>query len=70
MPVLNQEILINPELSHAWCQYSKFGTVHDIFSLILAVILFDHFLFDHFYRLIWVPFPIQKWPLFSHFHVF
>ena len=27
-------------------------------------------LFGHFYRLIWESFPIQKWPLFSQFHVF
>ena len=27
-------------------------------------------LFGHFYRLIWEAFPIQKWPLFSQFHVF
>ena len=27
-------------------------------------------LFGHFYHLIWESFPIQKWPLFSQFHVF
>ena len=27
-------------------------------------------LLGHIYRLIWESFPIQKWPLFSQFHVF
>ena len=27
-------------------------------------------LFGYFYRRIWESFPIQKWPLFSQFHVF
>ena len=27
-------------------------------------------LFGNFYCLIWESFPIQKWPLFSQFHVF
>ena len=26
--------------------------------------------FSHFYCLLWESFPIQKWPLFSQFHVF
>ena len=51
------------------------NSVLNIMKLIPLYILVKSFplsviLFGNFYRLIWESFPIQNWPLFSHFHVF
>ena len=55
---------IVPEAKEMYKKLKAFPFLHQILHTRPVI------LFHHFYRLIWESFPIQKWPLFSQYHVF